>query len=501
MTRRQILPGADVIGQGYDATGHYADVTSLTLRIFDLGPADDEVDAPNGKTYAMPIAIKDSCTFADMSHGNYHCVSGETAEEYRKSLSIDTKISADYLLFSGSVKTHFSKEEIASFNHTFVTLYHHYDMWTIALPDISTLHMLPSAKADIDGTGGMSPSGVIRKYGTHVVAAAVIGGRARYSCFVDRSKYISNTTVQVAAEAAYKGTLKLDMSVQTEHKEAVEKLKSSSRIDFDTIGGDFKADFNPASFVDWMNSFKEHPVLVDFTGRSLIEIYKLAATKQRRDALKDAFVEYIENSQKLVPDDLPLLEVEVVSAQSVDGVGSDAGSGAKMNLAVYRPKLPPGWYWLGQSANRTAGLIRVKPLVPGAVAEPFEYHREWTDAGSGKDHGYSLWNISPQPGYRALGGFARLRKGRTDWSAPHGDEVTGLACVHESLCSEGVIGRLIWNDAGTHARANGSVWEIGPKDENGIDAHTFFCQNSHARPGGKVHVIAKGAKVKLVDNA
>ncbi len=501
MANEQRLPGTDIIGHGYDATGHYADASSLTLPVFDLGPFDAIVTAPNDKVYALPGSIKESCIFADMSHGNYHRISGETAEEYRKSLSVDVKVSGEYGLFSTSVKTHFSKEEIASFNHTFVTLYHHYDLWTIGLPDIATLSMLPSAKADIDGTSGMSPLGVIRKYGTHVVVIAVIGGRSRYSCFVDRSKYTSETNIVVAVEAAYKGALNLDTSMETQHKEAVEKLKSSARVDFDTIGGEFKSGFDPASFVDWMNSFKEHPVLVDFTKRSLIEIYKLAANEERRNELRAAFVQYIKDSEKLVPDDIPLLEVEVVSAQSVDGVGSDSGSGAKNDLAVYRPKLPAGWYWVGQSGNNNTKLIRVKPLVPGAVTEPLGYQCAWTDAGSNKNQGYSLWNISPQPKYRALGGIARLGKGRTDWAAPHGDEAKGVACVHESLCAEGDIGGGIWNDKGTHARHDGSVWEIKPKGETGIHAHTFFCQGNHSKPNAKVYVIKKGEKVKFVDNS
>ena len=164
-----------------------------------------------------------------MSHGSYDLISGETAEEYRKSLSVGVKVSGGYGLFSADVKAHFSKNEIASFNHTFVTLHHHYDLWTIGLPDISTLKMVPTVKADIDGTRRLSPSGVIRKYGTHVVVSAVIGGRARYSCFVDRSKYKSETNIVVAVEAAYKGALNLDASMETQHKEAVEKLKSSSR--------------------------------------------------------------------------------------------------------------------------------------------------------------------------------------------------------------------------------------------------------------------------------
>jgi hypothetical protein len=217
--------------------------------------------------------------------------------------------------------------------------------------------------------------------------------------------------------------------------------------------------------------------------------------------LRAAFVQYIKDSEKLVPDDIPLLEVEVVSAQSVDGVGSDSGSGAKKNLAVYRPKLPAGWYWVGQSGNNNTKLIRVKPLVPGAVTEPLGYQRAWTDAGSGKNHGYSLWNISPQPNYRALGGIARLGKGRSDYAAPHGDEAKGVACVHESLCAEGDIGGMIWDDAGTRANADGSVWEIKPKGEKGIHAHTFFCQGNHSKPNAKVYAIAKGTKVKFVDNS
>lgn len=499
MATKQRLPGTDVIGQGYNATGHYANASSLTLPIFDLGPFDATVTAPNGKVYALPSSIKESCIFADMSHGSYDLISGETAEEYRKSLSVDVKVSGGYGLFSADVKAHFSKNEIASFNHTFVTLYHHYDLWTIGLPDISTLKMVPTVKADIDGTRGLSPSGVIRKYGTHVAVSAVIGGRARYTCFVDRSKYKSETNIGVAVEASYKGALKLDTSMETQHTDAVQKLRESAEVHFDTIGGEFKPDFNPTSFVDWMNSFKERPVLVDFTPRSLIEIYKLAANKQRRDELRDAFIQYIKDSEKLVPDDMPLLEIEVVPKQSVDRVGSDRGSGAKRDLALYRPKCPEKWYWLGQSGNCNTKLIRVKPLVPGVVTEPHDYQCAWTDAGSGKKNGYSLWNISPQPNYRALGGIARLGKGRTDWAKPKDDEVKGIACVHESLCAEGDIGGMIWNDAGTHAKADGSVWEIKPKSENGIHAHTFFCQDNHSRPNEKVYVIAKGPKVKLKD--
>jgi len=489
------LPGTDVVGHGYDATKHYANAECVTLPIFDVGPFDSTIVAPNGKTYALPSSIEKTFTLTDMAHGKYHHISGESAEEYRKSLSIKVEVSGSYGLFSGSVKSHYESKELASFNHSFVTLYHHYDMWKIGLPDISTMSMLPSVKDDIDGVSNLSPAEVIKKYGTHIIAEAVIGGRARYTCFVDRSKYISEVSMVVAAEASYKGILKLDARMETQYKTAVEKFRSSSRTDFDTIGGDFKADFDPASFVQWINSFKEHPVLVDFTERSLVEIYKLASNKQRREELEKAFVQYIKESEKLVPDDIPLLEVIIF--HSGDKVCDDKGSGARQDLAVYKPKLQSGWNWIGQSANQNSNFLIVKPLVPGAVVAPLGYDKVWDDHGSSKYWNYSLWNIVAPPHYRALGGMARLGMGR-DYNPPSGGEVAGLVCIHESICTEGKIGDgRIWQDKGSNASWDGSVWPIVPKDENGIATYTFYSARGYSKPNPQVYVIKKENKVKI----
>lgn len=494
MEEVQQLPGLSVLGCGYDATGEYANARSVRYRIFDLGAYDSTIKAPNGETYSVPSSLRDEILRGDIGDGTYDHFSGESAEKYRTSLSTQVKVSGSYGLFSGSVTSSFRQEELASFNHEFVCVLHKFSGWVVALPQYSTLTMNEQARDHIEKA--MDPMDVILNYGTHVLMSAVIGGRGEYTCFVDRSKLETKTDIATVAEASYKAALSLDVEAKTEYEKDVETFSRSAKTRFRTVGGEFEPEFDPESFGQWMRSFKKHPVLVDFTDRSLVEIYKLASSEQRRAELEAAYNKYIEDSQQLVPD-IPLLEVERVTAQSVDFIASDAGSGASMNLAVYRPKLPQGWNWVGHSATNNE-LIRVKALVPGAVSEPLGYSREWTDAGSGNDHGYSLWNISPQHNYLALGGIARLRTGRTDWAEPHDNEVEGLVCIHESLCTEGQIGRMIWNDHGTHARADGSVWEINPQDDqNGIDAHTFFAQGSHARPTAKVYVIKRGPKVTV----
>ncbi len=486
-----------MLGCGYDATGRYANAKSVSLPIFDLGSFDATIVAPNGITYSLPSRIKDKIALREIEHGQYSCVEGESAEEFRSRLSAKIKISGSSGFFSGSVTSSFTQEQRASLNHKFVKVRHLFEGWVLTLPDYSSLQMIDPAQGEINET--LPAQEVIRRYGTHVLLSAVIGGRADYVCFVDLSKYQSELEIATVATASYTSVLSLDAEMEAAYEKEIKQFKRSSTTRFSTIGGDFDPDFDPKSFRAWMRTFKERPVLIDFTDRSLVEIYKLASDEERRNELKRAYNEYLQEAEKRAQPNIPLLEVEIVSKQSVDFVASDAGSGATKGLKVYKPKLPPGWNWLGHSGNCEDRLIRIRSLVPGAVSKPLDYSCAWKDSGSGQPHGYSLWNISPPPHYRALGGIARLRKEKTNWKSPSGEEVEGLVCLHKSLCVEGMIGNSIWSDKGTGAKANGSVWGIKPNGEDEVPANTFYCQDSHYKPNAKVYAIER-RKVKVEEN-
>lgn len=496
MATLEALPGLDSLGCGYDATEYYANPESSRFRIFDLGENDTEIVAPNGRSYSRPRNLK--FELGDLTKGSFHCVKGQSAEEYRSSLTTRAGISASYGLFSIDVKSTYKKEQMASFNRDFVSVHHRFDAWVLSLPNYRTLRMLEQAEKDINSD--LAPADVVRDYGTHVLVRAVIGGRAEYNCLVNKSRYTSSVEVTEAAKAAYTGALSISASYEKETKDAAEQFKSSSSYDFETVGGSFNADFNPESFRSWMNTFSAHPVLVDFAGNnSLVPIYMLAKTGARRAELEAAYNTYIQNSQKIVPDNVPALEVRIIPASTVQQVGSDSGSGAKQDLALYRPILEKGgeWRWVGQSGNNNQNLIIVKALVPGAIAEPKNFSQAWTDSGSRKNSGYSLWNVVAPPGYRALGGLARFGVGKSDYNAPSGGDIEGLVCIHESLCTEGKIAHQIWNDHGTRASANGSVWAIGANGNGGLGAGTFYSQGNHNTPGEKVYVITRGNRVKV----
>lgn len=509
------LPGLEDLGCGYDATGLYANPKSKRARIFELGEMDTKVMAPNGIVYNRPKGLK--FEMGNLSKGSFHCMKGQTADEYRKSLTVRAGVSASYGLFSADVTSTFEEKQLASINHEFVKVHQRFDAWILSLPAISALKLTPDANLAINGPpaaaargprGGTPPPStptvmpaatVIQQYGTHVLVSGVIGGRAEYSCFVDKSKYTSSTDVTVSAKAAYSGGLKLSTSVETVDKSSSEKFKSSTITDFTTIGGTFEAEFTPESFSNWMKTLSKNPVLIDFTPYSLVPIYELAGDAARKEALMRAYEEYIQKSQKIIPDNVPAIEVRIVPANSVEKVADDHGSRAKKGLTLYRPITEPDgeWLWLGQSGNNTQNLIIVRELVPGAIAEPRRFTQAWNDSGSGRGSGYSLWNVVAPPGYRALGGMVRFRVGKSDYAEPSGGEIHNLGCVHESLCTEGTIGGEIWNDQGTGASADGSVWSIVSKNGDGIGAQSFYNHGSYNRPGEKVYVIKKGPRVKV----
>jgi hypothetical protein len=488
------LPGLDQLGCGYDATKFYAEADSVRRRIFNLGRMDGTREVSNGITYSCPADL--AFELGNKSRGSFETITGESAEEYRKSLMTKAGVSASYGLFSADVKKTFVSEQLQSINHKFVSVHHRFEMYKLDLPDVGAMTMTAQATAAIN-TNPITEN-LFKTYGTHVLMGAIIGGRAEYNCFVDSTKYTSSVEITTAAEAAYKGGLKISASFSETTKEAMEQFKSSSTHKYETLGGKFDKVLSPENFAEWMESFRKNPVLIDFTDDSLRPISELAADPRRREEIQRACDLYIQKTSELVPDSVPALEVRLVSGTDVYEVSNDDGSGAKGEVHFYKPRVGEGDFWIGHSANLRQDLLKVKGLIKGAVAAPLDYQKAWQDAGSGKNSGYSLWNIVAPTGYRALGGIARFGVDRSDHNKPSGAEVAGLVCIHESLCTEGMIGNQTWNNHGTRSRDDGGIWRILANGNGGIEPFTFYSHNHQSnKPNEKVYVISRTNRVKV----
>ncbi len=479
------LPGLEILGCGYDVTDRFADPDSKRGRIFSLGKNTEVYRTQWGTEYRLPD--ESVLDVNDKTSSSFEVSRGGSAEEYTKKLALRANVSVKYGLFSSDVTSNYSEEQRSSINHEFMTVHHRHEVWTLTLNDYESLPMLKTAEDNINGK--LSAAEVFTRYGTHVLISGVIGGRAEYHCMVDRSRFTSEQNLEIVAKAAYGGVLDIKAGISTVKKETVDRFKENSTTKFRTVGGDFSATFDPQSFSDWVKTFRNEPVLIDFTKGSLVPIFTLAKEAARRKELEDAYNEYLQKKQ-LTPYTGARIAVRVVTQSQTRQVGSADRLGAGP-LQVYRPVTSGGdWYWLGQSGNNNRELIIVQELVPGALAEPIGYTNAWDDAGRGKSPDHSLWNPVPPPGYRVLGGVARL--GVFDQGPPSGDEARGLACVHESLCVEGKIGEQLWNDRHSRAPKEGGIWEILPVNDQGINARTFYCQTGWGKPNDKVYVLKKG---------
>lgn len=100
---------------------------------------------------------------------------------------------------------------------------------------------------------------------------------------------------------------------------------------------------------------------------SLIPIWKLAETKERKKELKEAMDQYFKNHKiGFNVDDGPVFEGRRLTGRLQY---NDDGSNAKKAFAVYKPDLSDGWYWLGQRGfgpfypkkDQTFDVIAIRP--------------------------------------------------------------------------------------------------------------------------------------------
>jgi len=142
-------------------------------------------------------------------------------------------------------------------------------------------------------------------------------------------------------------------------------------------------------------------------------------------------------------------------------INTDAGSGAKQNLATWKPDLEAGWFYLGPSAtnsdqNPGPGVI-VRELVPGTLVDVVGWQQVWNDSGSGNKTDFALWRgVAPNPDYVVVGGFFTRSQ-----SPPSREEAQGIKAVHRDALVQARAVQETWNDSGSKSRSDGAVWTIG----------------------------------------
>ncbi|KAF9027298.1 FDS protein [Hymenopellis radicata] len=128
-------------------------------------------------------------------------------------------------------------------------------------------------------------------------------------------------------------------------------------------------------------------------------------------------------------------------------MADDGGSGARTNMSSWRPNLESGWYYLGQGAesqtNRAPTGMIVHALEADALRDVSSWERVWDDAGSKKSRDFSLWRGVPP---------------NDEYVVPDSVQTGGIKAIRRDLVVFDDTFQ-VWNDAGSKANKNGSVWK------------------------------------------
>ena len=171
-------------------------------------------------------------------------------------------------------------------------------------------------------------------------------------------------------------------------------------------------------------------------------------------------------------------------------VYTDVGTGAKMGITVYGPTLssiPTGYYMVGMAAvpaTNGAGNKQMLFLVnpesdPEVIAEPVGFKLIWKDRGSGGSMDGSFYSVNCPMPYVALGDVAV-----GSWSPPSDELKKKFACINLKYVRSAMIGDLIWNDRGSGAHSDISVWETANKKDSTCPGLVglFKATNSFRKP-------------------
>lgn len=163
--------------------------------------------------------------------------------------------------------------------------------------------------------------------------------------------------------------------------------------------------------------------------------------------------------------------LEYLSVTTAEFLWNDHGTLAPLDLSVWRPNVPPGYFALGDVTTRSSRLrsLSDEGVVALCVREkdakdtgrylrpPVGYELEWDEGGT-RAQKVALWRPVPPPQYVALGfvatGSAILRPSRSL-----------VRCVHESLVERAPHDPVLrWSTEGTAARRAVSIWTLAAGD-------------------------------------
>lgn len=324
------IEGLSVLGHGYDIFTNYA-----------------------WRQYVKPYEIlnfnkllKDGKIFKENVKNSIHkMVSSENARSYSKEVANTIGVSGNYLFFGGSTKMSFSSTHIENASSYFSTIFYNitrYKLYIDPLVDLKA-YINEDAQNYLENNDAKT---IFKNVGTHVLTAALFGGRLDYSVSIDKSYVKDVDSFSQMTKAKFNaGFASAGMSYESSTTTTTEEFNTNISESIMTYGGngvDGKTmAYDPNVLKDWMLSVDAEPDLSDFVENAMIPIWEFCKTSACRGKLEAAYPEYANENMTIIPSEMTVSALRLVfltlSQAPVDKIPDDQGN----------------WYLIGNIAART----------------------------------------------------------------------------------------------------------------------------------------------------
>ena len=308
------------IGYGIDIINSSA-VTSnnvlVTYPIFDLNKLMDENLLKSNENYSRFETIESNTIkgFTENMSNSSSTTTGVNVAAEGQIYGVSVKASAS---FSNGLATRFTKTSNSVESQYFLEIIADNQTYWLSLQSTEERYkeiLSAEFKSDLYNTS-ITPSELFKKYGTHLLTSAVMGGNI--CMYYTLYSYEEDTTIEDYAEVSkaiksnvevsYGNMASLGVGVENSYSEAYTYTDKASekqiQVDSKIIcegGGNFgivNEETLYANYYDWQKSLKKTPVLIGVKdSNSLYPIWKLLDTTidgatERYDELYNYFLEY-----------------------------------------------------------------------------------------------------------------------------------------------------------------------------------------------------------------
>ncbi|MBN2695256.1 RICIN domain-containing protein [bacterium] len=270
--------GSDIIGWSYNIFDKYASNESKKKPLFKFPE----------KT---KLVILENITKHDI-----RVISGSNSHEYFNSLNVRLGLEYNSAFFGGSLDSSFGHESLTEKSTSFVTIQDYTWKWRTSLNITNVKRDIPRLKSYIikevqEDINTMNPEELFDAYGTHFIAKAYIGGRADYNATIEKSSKWSKTEIEANVKAQFK-MINTSLNVGVQNTNTNKEISENSTTKLTVTGGN--AEYlnnitNEEQYKKWAEGIKKQPVLCDFEKGSLMPIWTLADSDERKKQLENYF--------------------------------------------------------------------------------------------------------------------------------------------------------------------------------------------------------------------